>query len=447
MKKIFLISLLFLSACHSRQQAGPVPKLDWLDKWDVAAAASAEKGRPMIVAFSTEWCPYCKFMEERIFNQRSVDTELRNFVRLKINCDKAENQQLMDKFGVRGFPTFVIFGPDGKELLRFNDVGSAVEMENLLLEASYKQPGHDEIREADRLAGEDNNAAAHAVYEKAFHIIQAAKPDDLALEDALRGMLNTGKGDKEATIKLAEELVQKYSDSPYLPDYFKILADCYSSKAIKQNLLKEAAKYIEWRLAAIENNTETYDKVIQITLDQHVDLLADIYKELGYYDKIAKMHLHAAKAAESYIDRSGGVANNLHMAGTTARYYMGAGRSKKAAEFMKNAIKAMPDYWPFYLNYAKALAAEGELDQAIEHAKKGYELAEEVARPRVALAWGELLAASGDYKGAAAVLEMARDELKKTGATNQGRAKKMSSQLDDRIREYQSELSAGRIYE
>lgn len=446
MKKLFIISLLFLSACGQRQQADPAPKLDWLDKWDEAVAASAEMGRPMIVAFSTEWCPYCKFMEERMFSRRNVDTEMRNFVRLKVDCDKAENQQLMDKFNVGGFPTFIIFNPAGKELLRFNDVASAVEMEKLLLEASYKQPGHDEIRQADRLASEEKTADAHALYKKAYHIIETSNPEDLALEDAMRGMLNTTKDDKEAAIKLAEELIQKSSDSSYLPEYFKAMADRYSSRAIKENLLKEAAKYIEWRLAAIESGSETYDKTIQITLDRHVDLLADIYKELGSYDKIAKMYLAAAKAAKRYIERGGGTKTNLHMAGTTARYYMSAKRFDKAAEFMKGAIKATPDYWPFYLNYAKALAKEGKLDQAAENAKKGYQLAEEVARPRAALGWGDVLAAAGDYKGAIAILEMAQEELKKRGVTPLGRAKKTSSQLDDRIKEYQDELSAGRIY-
>lgn len=437
MKKIFIISLLFLSACGRHQQASSVRKLDWLDKWETAVAASAEKRRPLIAAFSTEWCPYCKFMDERMFNQRNVDTKLRDFVRLRIDCDRAENQALMDKFGVRGFPTFVIFSSDGKEVLRFNEVASASELENLLLEASYQQVGHDEIRRADRLASEDKAADAHVLYKKAYHIIEASDPDGFALEDAMRGMLNTIKpGGKEAALKLAEELIQKFSDSPYLPEYFKAMADKLSSKAIKQNFLKEAAKYIEWRLAAIQSGSETYDKMIHVTLDQHVDLLADIYKELLAYDKIAKMYISAAKAAEKYIERGGGIASNLHMAGTTAYYYMSAGRQDLAAEFMAGAIKEMPTYWPFYLNYAKALAAEGEPDKAIEYLKKGYQFAEEVARPRVALGWGEILAAAEDYKGGVAVLEMAQEDLKKGGATNRGRAKKMAAQLEDRIREY-----------
>ena len=62
----------------------------------------------------TSWCGPCKYMANTVFKQENVGDFLnKNFICLKYDMEKGEGPELMKKFGVRAFPTFVILNPDG----------------------------------------------------------------------------------------------------------------------------------------------------------------------------------------------------------------------------------------------------------------------------------------------------------------------------------------------
>jgi thioredoxin-related protein len=369
----FLLFLLLASCANSKKPEDF--KLNWLSSWDDAASVATKENRQMLVEFSTEWCPYCKFIDEKIFTDGEVGDELSKFVLLKFDGDKASSQNYMDKFGVKGFPTFIIFDEKGVEIKRFNDLND----------------------KGDLLAILENTAS-----------------DEMKLSENID------------SIETAKALISKFPHSPFLPIYYKKLADFYTSTSIKNSYLKLARGIIETAL----NHFSALDlKTQRIAADQYVDLLAEILKELEEYQGIKGVFSKGAALSKEIMQKSGGIGNNRYLIGSIVYYHLKADEPKQAKDFLIAAEKEHPSYWPVYSNFAKACKALGETDEAVKYCKKGYELAEEIARPRVALLWAEVLADAKKYKEAADILKTAEDDLNKTGSSDKGRAKKISEQL------------------
>lgn len=123
MRKILLGCMLFASAALS---AGA-----WTDDFEAAKKLSKKKALPMMLDFTgSDWCGWCKLMDRKVFAEKAWDDwaktnvvcvtvdfpEDRSKVTRKV---QKQNQALLSRFGVRGFPTFVLLAPGGdKEIGR-----------------------------------------------------------------------------------------------------------------------------------------------------------------------------------------------------------------------------------------------------------------------------------------------------------------------------------------
>lgn len=118
-------SLLALAACQDRtpventgsntSEAG----IDWYyGDIDSAFAMAREQNRPLFMFWSAEWCPDCAQVKGTIFNQRSFIDRTRLFLPVWLDGDTDQGQQLGDRFGVFGYPTMIVFSPDGTQITR-----------------------------------------------------------------------------------------------------------------------------------------------------------------------------------------------------------------------------------------------------------------------------------------------------------------------------------------
>lgn len=79
----------------------------------VATEESKKTNIPVLIYVYTDWCPYCKKLESIYFADKSVDTTLARFIKVKLNPDDSrENKQLFESWGGRGYPTVFVQYPD-----------------------------------------------------------------------------------------------------------------------------------------------------------------------------------------------------------------------------------------------------------------------------------------------------------------------------------------------
>jgi len=82
-----------------------------------AVAGATAEGRPVVLDFYADWCVSCKEMEKYTFPDPAVRAALANAVVLQADVTgvDAEDQALMQRFGIIGPPTIMFFTADGVE--------------------------------------------------------------------------------------------------------------------------------------------------------------------------------------------------------------------------------------------------------------------------------------------------------------------------------------------
>jgi len=88
--------------------------------------AKAEKKSVLVEFTGSDWCPPCIAMRKNVFTKKEfVDEASKKFVLVELdfpNGDKAmkeKNQPYAERYNIEGFPTVILFTPEGKEFTRF----------------------------------------------------------------------------------------------------------------------------------------------------------------------------------------------------------------------------------------------------------------------------------------------------------------------------------------
>ncbi|HEY1873312.1 MAG TPA: protein-disulfide reductase DsbD [Steroidobacteraceae bacterium] len=110
--------------------AKPVPTLEFRAIHSVAdldreVTQARAQGRSVLVDFSADWCTSCKEMERYTFTDPAVQAALSNTVLLRANVTQndADDQALLQHFGIFGPPTIAFYGTDGRERAAYRVVG------------------------------------------------------------------------------------------------------------------------------------------------------------------------------------------------------------------------------------------------------------------------------------------------------------------------------------
>ena len=102
---------------------------EWGTDWEAAKAQAKKENKPIFINFTgTDWCGWCIKLDKEVFSKDAFKAYARdNLVLLKLDFPRrkmlpkeksARNQELAEIFGIRGFPTIVLLGADGKEKAR-----------------------------------------------------------------------------------------------------------------------------------------------------------------------------------------------------------------------------------------------------------------------------------------------------------------------------------------
>src|SRR5438067_7040630 len=89
-------------------------------KGDVDAAFVAAKAdhKPLFLYWGAVWCPPCNQVKATLFNRQDFIERSRYFVPVYIDGDSPSAQKLGARFNVVGYPTMILFNPDGREIVR-----------------------------------------------------------------------------------------------------------------------------------------------------------------------------------------------------------------------------------------------------------------------------------------------------------------------------------------
>ena len=102
---------------------------EWKTDFAAAQAAAKKENKLMLLDFTgSDWCGWCVKMKKDTLDQKAfLDYAARHLVLVEVDfpqrkkisaAQRKANEALQAKYGVEGFPTFVIADGNGKELGR-----------------------------------------------------------------------------------------------------------------------------------------------------------------------------------------------------------------------------------------------------------------------------------------------------------------------------------------
>ena len=106
-----LSTYMFVSGHHS--EGGKVVISKQYDKGRSLQKAQATD-KPIIVFFYTDWCGFCQRFVPTFDKITKMSKIKKNFAIAYVNCEKEENQKIMQEYGVQGFPTVFVIDEHGK---------------------------------------------------------------------------------------------------------------------------------------------------------------------------------------------------------------------------------------------------------------------------------------------------------------------------------------------
>ncbi len=85
---------------------------------DAAFALAKSESKPVFVYWGAKWCPPCNQVKATLFNRQDFIERSRAFVPVYVDGDSPGAQKLGSRFKVSGYPTMLLFNPQGAELTR-----------------------------------------------------------------------------------------------------------------------------------------------------------------------------------------------------------------------------------------------------------------------------------------------------------------------------------------
>ena len=95
---------------------------------DRAFALARAQNKPVLLYWGASWCPPCNQLKATLFNRQDFATLSKSFVAVHVDGDRPGAQKLGTRFKVSGYPTVVLFTPQGQEITRLPGEADALQV-------------------------------------------------------------------------------------------------------------------------------------------------------------------------------------------------------------------------------------------------------------------------------------------------------------------------------
>jgi thioredoxin-related protein len=102
------------------------------DDVDGAFALAKAERKPLFLYWGAVWCPPCNQVKATLFNRQDFVDRSSHFIPVYIDGDSPGAQKLGERFKVVGYPTMILFTPDGREIVRLPGEADPEQYMNVL---------------------------------------------------------------------------------------------------------------------------------------------------------------------------------------------------------------------------------------------------------------------------------------------------------------------------
>lgn len=191
------------AAADAEVTLDPAKGIDWFDgSVEDAFAAAKESGKPIYLYWGAVWCPPCHAISATVFKSPEFLERSKLFVPVYLDGDTENAQAYGEKFGVRGYPTMIVFNSDGTELTRIpggidlqayanildltlGQASSATELVAGLAAGDMSLDSNDCTLLAYYSWGQDSTILEDAEAGEAFRSMYEACPEELTAERSI----------------------------------------------------------------------------------------------------------------------------------------------------------------------------------------------------------------------------------------------------------------------
>jgi thiol:disulfide interchange protein len=97
--------------------SGSAAALPWERDLPTALTRAGNENRLVMVDFYTDWCQWCKRLDQKTFADANVQEALQQVVTVRLNAEK-DGREAAARFNVEGFPTVIFLNAKGAEVGR-----------------------------------------------------------------------------------------------------------------------------------------------------------------------------------------------------------------------------------------------------------------------------------------------------------------------------------------
>lgn len=211
---------------------------------DAAFALAKSSKKPLFLFWGASWCPPCNQVKSTIFNRQGFIERSRYFVPVYVDGDAPSAQKLGARFKVRGYPTMILFKPDGGEVTRLpGEVDAARYLQVLTMGMSANHTVQELLNmansEPSKLSGDDwrllsfytwDASEQHLVSEKEMpatlmRLAKASTDADSATRLQIRAWMSMQEGKQVVSEQERAAIVKRLQDERWTRDNMDLVTN------------------------------------------------------------------------------------------------------------------------------------------------------------------------------------------------------------------------------